>query len=104
MGVIEMQDTKAVTLIYPYYKNISGGLEWPNRCDKALGPVHIASSMRVASPRPHYAPLWLLLPWISCMLTLTALRPHWSQTNHLDLPMSGVPRPLCETHVGIHDP
>ena len=31
MGVIEMQDIKAVTVHYAYYKNISGGLEWPNR-------------------------------------------------------------------------
>ena len=44
--------------------------------------------MRVASPRPLYALLWLLLPWISYMLTLQALRPHWSQTNHLELPPS----------------
>ena len=31
MGAIEMPDTKAVTTHYPYYKNISGGPEWPNR-------------------------------------------------------------------------
>ena len=31
MGVIEMWDIKAVTVHYPYYKNVSGGLEWPNR-------------------------------------------------------------------------
>ena len=42
----------------------------------------------VASPRPLYDPLWLLLPWISYMLTLQALRPHWSQTNHLESPTS----------------
>ena len=36
-----------------------GGQEWPNRWDNLLGPVHTASNMRVASPRPRYAPLWL---------------------------------------------
>ena len=50
-----------------------------------LRPAHTASNMRVASL---YAPLWLLLPWISCMLISQATRPHWSQTNHLELPMS----------------
>ena len=50
--------------------------------------THAASSMRMASPRPLYAPLWLLLPWISCMLTLQALRPHWSQISCLELLMS----------------
>ena len=30
-GVIEMWDIKAVTIHYPYYKNVSGGQEWPNR-------------------------------------------------------------------------
>ena len=39
-------------------------------------------------PRPLYAPLWLLLPWISYMLTLQALRPLWSQINHLESPTS----------------
>ena len=31
MGVIEMQDNKAVTIHYPYYKNVFGGQEWPNK-------------------------------------------------------------------------
>ena len=83
-----MWDTKAVTTPYPYYKNTFGGQEWPTRWDNLLGPAHAASDMRVASQRPFYAPLWLLLPWISCMLISQALRPHWSQTNHLELPMS----------------
>ena len=30
-GVIKMQGTKAVTILYPYFKNVSGGWEWPNR-------------------------------------------------------------------------
>ena len=88
MGVIEAQDTKAVTILWLYNKNAFGGQEWPNRWDKLLGPAHTAFSMRVASPRPFYAPLWLWLPWISCMLISQALRPCWSQTNHLELPMS----------------
>ena len=44
---------------------------------------HAAFIMRVASPRPLYAPLWLC-PWISCMLISEALRP-CCQTNHLEL-------------------
>ena len=71
-----------------YYKNVSGGREWPNRWDKLLGPAHIAFSMRVAFLKPLYALYWLLLPWISFMLTSQVLRPHWSQINHLELPMS----------------
>ena len=31
MGVIEMQDIKVVTILYPYYKNASGGQGWPSR-------------------------------------------------------------------------
>ena len=31
MGAIEMQDIKAMVILYPYCKNISGGQEWPNR-------------------------------------------------------------------------
>ena len=88
MGVIKMQDTKAVTVPCPYYKNAFGSQEWQTRWDNLLGPAHAASNMRVASPRPLYAPLWLLLPWISCMLTSHDLRPHWSQTSHLESPLS----------------
>ena len=33
MGVIEMWDSKAMTVPYPYYKNVSGGQEWPIRRD-----------------------------------------------------------------------
>ena len=88
MGVIEMQDTKAVTIPSPYYKNVCGGQEWPTRWDNLLEPAHVASNLTLASLRPLYAPLWLLLPMISCMLTSQAMRPCWSQTNHLELPMS----------------
>ena len=42
----------------------------------------------VASLRPFYAPLWLLFPWIPCMLNSQALRPHWNQTNCLELQTS----------------
>ena len=31
MGVIKMWNIKTVTIHYPYYKNVSGGWEWPNR-------------------------------------------------------------------------
>ena len=68
-----MQDNKAVTVLYPYYKNISDGPEWPNRWDKLLGTTHTAFSMRMASPRPLYAPLWLLLPWVSYNVDFTSI-------------------------------
>ena len=55
MDVIKMQDIKAMTILYPYYKNVSGGPERPNRWGKLLGPAHAASSMRVASPRALHA-------------------------------------------------
>ena len=41
-----MQDIKAMTILYPYYKNASGGQEWPSRQDKLLRPVNAACSMR----------------------------------------------------------
>ena len=31
MSVIEMQDTKAMIILYPYYKNVFGGQEWSTR-------------------------------------------------------------------------
>ena len=31
MGVIGMQDIKAMTILFPCYKNISGGQVWPSR-------------------------------------------------------------------------
>ena len=31
MDAIRMQDTKAMTVPFPCYKNISGGQEWPNK-------------------------------------------------------------------------
>ena len=43
MGATEMQDIKAMTVHYPYCKNVSGAVEWPNRRDKLLGPVNTAS-------------------------------------------------------------
>ena len=39
MGVIEMQDTKAVTILSPYYKNASGGRVWPNRYQSPKAPL-----------------------------------------------------------------
>ena len=72
---IEMQDTKTVTILYPYYKTISGGLEWPNKMRQTIRACTHCLQYEVASLRSLYAPLWLLLPWISYMLTLQALRP-----------------------------
>ena len=34
MDAIGMRDTKAMTIPFPCYKNISGGQEWPNKWDK----------------------------------------------------------------------
>ena len=73
MGAIKMQDIKAMTIHYPYCKNISGSPEWPKRWDKLLGPVNAASSLRVAPPRPLYALWWLPLPWISYMLIFSSI-------------------------------
>ena len=62
MGITKMQDTKAMTLLCPYYMNDFGGQEWPNRWNKLLGPAHTAFSMRVASSRALYAQLGLQSP------------------------------------------
>ena len=62
MGVIEIQDTKAVTVLCPYYKNVFSGQEWPNRWDKLLGPVHTAFTMRVAFPKALLCPILATAP------------------------------------------
>ena len=54
-------DTKDMTTLCPYYKNIFGGQEWPNSWENYRA-WHSALSMRVTSPKPHYAPLWLWPP------------------------------------------
>ena len=46
MDAIEMQDTKAMTVPFPCYKNTFGGQEWPSRWDKLSRPVDAASNMR----------------------------------------------------------
>ena len=51
-----MQDTKAMTIPFPCYKNVSGGQVWPNKWDKSSRPVDTASNMRAAPLRPLYAP------------------------------------------------
>ena len=56
------------------------GQEWPNRWDKLLGPAHTAFSMRVGFHKAPLCPIVAMAPWISCMLTSQALRPHWSKT------------------------
>ena len=50
-----MQDIKAVTIHYAYYKNIFSCQEWPNRWGNLLGPVNTASIMRVAPLKSLYA-------------------------------------------------
>ena len=55
MDAIGMQDTKAVTVPFPCYKNVFGGQEWPNKWDKLSSPVDAASNMRAAPLRPLYA-------------------------------------------------
>ena len=55
-------------------------------------------------PNVPLCPLWLLLPWISYMLTLQALRPSWSQTNHLESPMSWCSKTTSKACVSIYDP
>ena len=62
MGVIKMQDIKAMTILYPYYKNTSGGQGWPSRRDKLLRPVNTASSIRVAPPRAPLCPIVATTP------------------------------------------
>ena len=62
MGVIKMQDIKAMMVHYPYDKNVSDGQEWPNRWDKLLGPLSAASSMRAAPLKPFYCPIVATTP------------------------------------------
>ena len=57
-----MQDTKALTILYPYCKNISGGQEWSNRLDKLLGPVEAASNMRAAPLKAPLCPIVATTP------------------------------------------
>ena len=87
MGVTKMQDPKAMTILCPYYMNAFGDQEWPNRWDKLLGPAHAAFSMG-GFPKAPLCPIVAMALQISCMVISQALRPCWSQTNHLELPMS----------------
>ena len=72
MDVIEMQDIRAMTVPCPYCRSTFGGLGWPTRCDNPSEPAHAVYSTRAACWRPLYTPSWLLLPWISYMLTSPA--------------------------------
>ena len=68
MGVIKMQDIRAMTVPCPYYRNALGGQGWQVRCGNPSGPVHAVYSMRAACPWPPYTLSWPLLPWISTHL------------------------------------
>ena len=57
-----MQDTKAVTVPSPYYKNVSGGQEWPSRWDKLLRPVDAAFNMRDGTPKVPLCPIVAATP------------------------------------------
>ena len=72
MVVTGTQDIRAVTTPCLYCRSAFGGLGWPARCVKLSETVHNVYSTRAVCPRPHYTPLWLLLPWISYLLMSTA--------------------------------
>ena len=89
-----MQDIKAVTVLSPYCKNVSGGQEWPSRWDKLLSPVNSASSMRGGLPKTPLCPIVAATPLdllhveftsiVLAFLTATkksalALRINWKQ-------------------------
>ena len=78
MGVIEMLDTKAMTIPCPYYKNTFGGQGWPTRWDNLLGPAHAASSMREAPLHPIVATAPLDLLYVDFTSIETTLEPNQS--------------------------
>ena len=88
MDVIKMHDIRAMAVPCPYCRSAFGGWGWSAWCHNPSEPAHAVYSMSVACPRPLYTPSWLLLPWISYMLTSPAWRPLWRQTSHLELLMS----------------
>ena len=63
--IIGMQDIRAMTILYPYYRNAFGGRGWPISCGKPSKPAHIAYNMRAVCPRVLYTLLWPPFPWIS---------------------------------------
>ena len=62
MDVIKMQDIKAVTILYPYYRSTFGGQRWPTRCSNPSGPAPTAYSMKVASPMALLHPIMAIAP------------------------------------------
>ena len=62
MGVIEMQDTKAMTVPYPYYKNAFGGQGWPTRYDNLLGPAHSCLQYEGCFPKAPLHPIVATTP------------------------------------------
>ena len=56
MDAIVMQDTKDETVLFPCCKNVFGGREWPDKSDRSLKPVDIASNMKAVPLGPLYAP------------------------------------------------
>ena len=53
-----MWGIKAMTVCYPYYRNISSGLEWPNRWDRLLGSCACCLQYEGGLPK---APLYPIL-------------------------------------------
>ena len=72
IDVMKMQDIRAMTICCPYCRSAFGGLGWPARCGNPSEPAHTVYGTRAACPRPLYTQWWLLLPWISYMLTSPA--------------------------------
>ena len=74
MGITEMQDTKAMTILCPYYMNM---FWWPGMAKQMRQTIRVctcnAFSMKVASPRPLYAPLWLGSPWSLLHVDFTSI-------------------------------
>ena len=62
MGVIEMQDIKAVTILYPYYKNTSVGQGWPSRWDKLLVACKCCLQCEGSTPKAPLCPILATAP------------------------------------------
>ena len=73
MGVIKMQDIKAVTLLYPYYKNTSGGQGWPSRWEQVIKACKYCLQYEGSTPKVPLCPIVSTTPLDLLHIDLTSI-------------------------------
>ena len=62
MGDIEMQDIKAMTIHYPYYKNASGGHKWPKQMRQVIRACKYCLQYEGGTPKAALCPIVATAP------------------------------------------